>query len=186
MNGHRLTYDRRRSGGFLRLQPWLQSASDERRALLSWMALAGAILIGAWTLFSLVAAGSHPQLPSSHAVQIAVHPNRGSGTAGQGHLVWYRRGKLLVFAVTVTHLAPNRQASAYLVPSASCGGTRPPDSKLLGRVRSDARGQAQFNDELLGVSDLRFGSYSVWIEESGSSAPPRACGVLSLSHPGQV
>ncbi|MGH7610394.1 MAG: hypothetical protein ACREN4_00080 [Candidatus Dormibacteria bacterium] len=178
-------YDPGRSGGFLKLHPWLQSASEERRARLSLVALVAMVLIGAWTVFSLLQAGSQPLLPSSHAVEVQLRGVNGSAASGSGHLVWYKRGKLLVFAVNVSGLPANSAARAYLVPTSSCAGARLSGSRELGRVTSDASGLAEFNEELLGVDTLRFGADSIWVE-AGGGRQPRACGVLSLARSGQI
>jgi hypothetical protein len=41
---------------------------------------------------------------------------------------------------------------------------------------------AAFNDELLGVSNLRFSDWSIWIGASGKDQAPTACGVVTLAN----
>jgi hypothetical protein len=41
---------------------------------------------------------------------------------------------------------------------------------------------AAFNDELLGVSNLHFSDWSIWISTGGRDRTPTACGVVTLAN----
>jgi len=137
--------------------------------------------IGIWAVISLATAGSQPELPSRHAVLVSVQPSAGHTAKGGGHMIWYRTGGLLVVVLGVQHLRPNSQVSAFLVPEGSCSGSRPTGTHLVGRVRSDSQGVAHFNEEVLGVTNLKYGAWSIWVDGAGQGRSPTACGVISLT-----
>ncbi len=138
-------------------------------------------MIGIWTAFSLVTASGEPTVPSSHAVLLSLQPSSGQTARGDGHLIWYRNGGLLVVVLDMERLQPQTQVVALLVPQGSCTGSRPAGTRLVGTVRAGSNGVANFNEELLGVSNLKFSAWSIWVEGRGQSGPPLACGVISLS-----
>ena len=172
---------RRRSGGFFRPQPWLQSARDLPHSTAGAITVAVVAAIGILTAFALFTASSQPTLPSSHAVLVAVQPSAGHTAKGDGHLIWYRTGGLLVVVLSVQNLQPNANANALLVPQGSCTGPRPAGTRLLGTVRASSQGVANFNEELLDVSNLKFSAWSIWVDGAGQGHSPTACGVISLS-----
>jgi len=177
---HRPT--RGRSGGFFRPLPWLQSAHDLPHPTVTTITAVMVAAVGIWAAFALFTASSQPTLPSSHAVLISVGPSPGHTARGDGHLIWYQSGGLLVVVLGVAHLPPSTEVSAFLVPRASCTGPRPTGTRLIGTVRADDRGVARFNEELLSVSNLKFSAWSIWLGGSGQGRSPTACGVISLSN----
>lgn len=174
--------NRRRSGGFFRPQPWLRSARDLPAPSARWLAGLVLAVIGVWTAYALATSGAEPSLPSSHAVLVNLKPIKGSAVTGSGHLIWYRSASLLVVAGAVRGLAPEEGSNVYLVPEPSCSGSRPAGTRLVSKVRANRQGTATFNQELLGVSNLKFSAWSIWVADPGHSGPPRACGVISLSN----
>jgi len=174
--------ERRRSGGFFRPLPWLQSAHDLPHPTVRAVSFVVLAAIAVVTAFALVTAGSHPTLPSAHAVLVAVEPSPGHRAQGNGHLIWYRSGGLLVVVLAVQHNQPNSRVTAFLVPQGSCSGPRPGGARVVGTVRADEQGVAHFNEELLSVSNLTFSDWSIWIESAGPGRSPAACGVISLSN----
>ncbi|MGA7362502.1 MAG: hypothetical protein WCB86_01135 [Candidatus Dormiibacterota bacterium] len=173
---------RSRSGGFFRPLPWLQSAHDLPHPTVTSIAAVMVAAVGVWTAIALFTASSQPTLPSSHAVLLSVGPSAGHTARGDGHLIWYRTGGLLVVVLGVEHLAPNTPASAFLVPRASCSGLRPTGTRLIGTVRANDHGVANFNEELLNIANLKFSAWSIWIDGRGQGRAPTACGVISLSN----
>ena len=174
--------DRRLSGGFFRPQPWLQSARELPHPTASVLTGVVVVAVGIWTLIALLTAGSQPTLPSSHAVLVSVKPAGGHTATGGGHLIWYRSGGLLVVELGVKNLQPKAEVSALLVPQATCTGPRPAGTRVVGKVRADSQGVARFNEEVLGVSNLRFSAFSLWIVGAGQGRSPTACGVVTLSN----
>lgn len=138
--------------------------------------------MGLWTVIALLTAGAQPTLPSSHAVLVSIRPAGDHQAKGGGHLVWYRRGGLLVVDIGVAHLPPHATVSALLVPQGTCTGPTPKGTRVVGKVRANGHGLAQFNAEMLGVFNLRFSAFALWIEAAGHGRSPTACGVVSLSN----
>lgn len=173
--------DRRRSSGFFRPLPWLQSAHDLPHPTVSVITGIAVVAVGIWTAIALFSASSQPLLPSSHAVLVSVKPTSGHTAEGGGHLIWYRSGGLLVVVLGVRHLQPNAKASAFLVPEASCSGALPAGSRVIGTERANGQGVASFNEELISVSNLKFSAWSIWIDGQGPGRSPASCGVITLS-----
>lgn len=173
--------NRRGSGGFFRPLPWLQSARELPQPAVSTVTAIAVVVAGIWTTIALITASGHPTLPSAHAVMVSVKPLAGHSATGGGHLIWYRSAGLLVFVLGVRSLPPGSTAEAVLAPTGSCSGVPPPGSRVVGSVRASKRGVASFNEEILGVSSLKFSDWSVWVEGVGQGRSPTACGVVSLS-----
>lgn len=169
------------AGGFFRPSPWVRSAQNLPNGAVRLVSGLVLVAAGIWTLVALVGAGSQPVLPSSHSVPVSLAPTTGSRANGGGHIVWYRQGQLLVVAVTIRDLQPSAPTSVFLVPEGSCRGKLPSGARVVGRIQSDSRGLAQFNGELLGVSNLRFSSWSIWIQSGAGISSPAACGVISVA-----
>jgi hypothetical protein len=140
------------------------------------------VAMGLVTVIALLTAGGQPVLPSGHVVPVSVQPTSDHAANGGGHIIWYRTGQLLVVNVQVENLQPEAAISALLVPLGGCSGPLPTGSRVLGRARANSRGVAAFNDELLGVSNLRFSDWSIWIDASGQGRAPAACGVITLAN----
>lgn len=144
------------------------------------------VVAGLVAVISLLTAGGQPVLPSGHVVPISVQPASHGHASGGGHLIWYRTGQLLVVDVQVEKLQPGAAVSALLVPQGTCSGPLPSGSRLVGKTHANSRGVAAFNDELLGVSNLRFSDWSIWIGAGGSDRAPAACGVVTLANGGAL
>gem|GEM_PF-5670485 len=173
---------RHRSGGFFRTQPWLQSARDLPHAAVSAVVAVAVVVTGLVAVIGLLSAGGQPVLPSGHVVPVSLQPASHHLASGGGHLIWYRTGQLLVVDVQVQDLQPGAAVSALLVPQGTCSGALPSAGRLLGKVHVNSRGVAAFNDELLGVSNLRFSDWSIWIGSGGRDRAPAACGVVTLAN----
>ncbi|MGC1183627.1 MAG: hypothetical protein WBA31_00560 [Candidatus Dormiibacterota bacterium] len=173
--------NRRRSGGFFRPQPWLQSARDLPHPTVGVLTAVVVAVVGIWTAVSLFLASGQPTLPSSHAVLVSFSPSSGRVARGSGHLIWYRSGGLLVVAVGLEDLAPRAKITAWLVHRSSCTGTRPSGATLVGSARASASGLAHLNQEVLGVSNLTFAAWSIWVESGKPGRTPAACTVISLA-----
>jgi hypothetical protein len=173
---------RHRSRGFFRTQPWLQSARDMPHAAVNALVAVVVVVAGLLAVISLLTAGGQPVLPSGHVVPISIQPISHNLARGGGHLIWYRTGHLLVVDIQVDHLQPHAAVSALLVPQGSCGGALPGRSRLVGRVDANSGGIAAFNDELLGVSNLRFSDWSIWIRVGGDTPAAAACGAITLGN----
>jgi hypothetical protein len=172
---------RHRSGGFFRTQPWLQSARDMPHAAVNAVVAVAVVVTGLVAVISLLSAGGQPVLPSGHVVPVSLQPTSHRVASGGGHLIWYRTGRLLVVDIEVKGLHPGVEATALLVPQGTCGGPLPSTRRLVGKVDVNSRGVAAFNDELLGVSNLRFSDWSIWIDTGGTDPAPAACGVVTLA-----
>jgi len=175
---------RRRSGGFFRPQPWLRSARDLPHPAAGVLTAIVVAVLGIWAAVALFMASGQPTLPSSHAVLVSFSPSSGRPVRGSGHLIWYRSAGLLVVAVGLEDLAPNAKVTAWLVHQSSCVGTRPNGATLVGSVRASARGVAVLNQEVLGVSNLTFSAWSIWIDSGKAGRTPEACTVISLADGG--
>ncbi|MGA8206450.1 MAG: hypothetical protein WB801_01390 [Candidatus Dormiibacterota bacterium] len=152
------------------------------RAAVSAAVAVAVVVVGLFAVISLLTAGGQPVLPSGHVVPISVHPTSHHLAGGGGHLIWYRTGQLLVVDLQIEDLQPGATVNARLVPEGTCSGALPTGSRLVGKVHANSRGVAAFNDELLGVSNLRFSDWSIWIGASGKDRAPTACGVVSLAN----
>ncbi len=141
------------------------------------MAVVGA---GIWTILALVGAGSTPLLPDRHAVLIAIKPTAGSLASGEVRLVWYRQGHVLVLTLTLERLPARQLVRAWLVPEGSCAGDLPQNARRAATGRSSASGTVQMSNELLGVTDLRFSAWSVWVQTPNHVPSSAACGVIGL------
>ncbi|HUY24596.1 MAG TPA: hypothetical protein VMV09_04745 [Candidatus Saccharimonadales bacterium] len=153
-------------------------------AVVNAVVAAAVVVAGLFAVISLLTAGGQPVLPSGHVVPISVRPTSHHLASGGGHLIWYRTGQLLVVNIQVGHLQPAAAVSARLVPQGNCSGRLPSDARILGKVHANSRGVAAFNDELLGVSNLRFSDWSIWVGPSGKDRAPTACGVVTLANGG--
>ncbi|MFZ0996451.1 MAG: hypothetical protein WAO09_10820 [Candidatus Dormiibacterota bacterium] len=145
------------------------------------MVAVAVLVTGLVAVTSLLSAGSQPVLPSGHVVLVSLQPSSHHVASGGGHLIWYRTGQLLVVDVQVQDLEPGATVSALLVHRGTCSGPLPSASRLLGKVNVNSRGVAAFNDELLGVSNLQFSDWSIWIGVSRDRSPS-ACGVVTLAN----
>jgi hypothetical protein len=173
---------RRGSGGFFRTQPWLQSARDIPHGAVNAVVAVVVVVTGLVAMISLLSAGGQPVLPSGHVVPVSLQPTGHQAATGGGHLIWYRTGQLLVVNIQVQDLHPGAAVSALLVPQGTCSGPIPTVGRLVGKVHVNSRGVAAFNSELLGVSNLRFSDWSIWIGVGGRDRSPAACGVITLAN----
>jgi hypothetical protein len=172
---------RRRSGGFFRPQPWLQSARDLPHPSVGVLAAVVVAVVGIWTAIALISASGQPTLPSSHAVLVSVKPTAGHSATGGGHLIWYQSGGLLVVVLGVKNLQPHTAVTALLVPKPSCSGPRPSGTRVIGTATANGQGIALLNQEVLGVSNLKFSTWAIWIVAHPNSSDLDACSVISLS-----
>lgn len=166
------------SAGFFSVYPWLPHLFWPKSLLLDRAAGVALLAIGGWTIYSLLQAAGSPVLPSTHAVPVSLHASQDSSASGVGHLIWYRRGQLLVVSLEMRGLPSNREVTAQLLFEGSCAATQARPGVRLASARTDAQGRVAINAEATGISDMHFQGEALLVR---TGRLVKACGEVALS-----